>query len=123
MNNNKSNSYDWFKGNNNQNNNKINFKFIWKITRIILYLALFVFTMTGCVQSFVISTNNKIGNGVEFYTSEKNISPHVTKFQLNTEKVGDSQNPIDIYNLSIDPKKPVWINDDTRIKTSNWWIK
>lgn len=122
MNNNKKPSpYDWFKGNNNSDGKKnvITLKFIWKIARIFIYLALFVFTMTGCVQSFVMKTDNKIGDGVEFYTSEKAISPHVTKFNLSIQKVkkDDSTNSlVDIYTLRVDPKKPVWVNSDKELK-------
>jgi len=87
-----------------------------------MYLALFVFTMTGCVQIFVIKTNNAVGDGVEFYTGENEVAPHVTRFNINKETVDPStvdlvKNPnsgsnhltpaTEIYSLQVDAKTPV----------------
>ncbi|WP_027334598.1 membrane protein insertase YidC [Mycoplasmopsis felifaucium] len=58
-------------------------KKIWFWLKIVLYVMLFGFSLTGCIQSCVIKTSNYTGGGIEFYTSKDNVSPHVTTFKAN----------------------------------------
>ncbi len=79
----KSKEYDWFKGPQEEKNKNIkNLKIIWKFTKIFLMFSLFFFSMWGCVQVFVIKSDNKVGSGIEFYQSESKISPRVNKFNI-----------------------------------------
>lgn len=105
----RSKEYDWFKGTSkdNKKNPKNSAKTIWKFSKIFLMFSLFFFSMWGCVQVFVIKTNNRVGDGLEFYNSEDEISPRVTRFNIDkrgVDKVGD------IYSLNTDSTNR-WIND------------
>ena len=66
----RSSQYDWFKGTaqngGRKKTPKESAKTIWKFTKIFLYVALFVFSMTGCIHTFVIKTETNVGRGVEF---------------------------------------------------------
>nr|WP_307906887.1 hypothetical protein [Mycoplasmopsis bovis] len=53
-------------------------KKVWFWIKIVFYVLLFGIAMTGCVQSCVVKSSNYTGNGIEFYTSKENVSPHVT---------------------------------------------
>ena len=106
---NRSKEYDWFKGGSNGNNKKSpkeTMKTIWKFTRIFLMFSLFFFSMWGCVQVMVIKTDNNVGRGVEFYSSDSNVSPHVSRMNISkTTKNGD-----ELYSIGFDDKN-TWIND------------
>ncbi|MCR8612869.1 MAG: YidC/Oxa1 family membrane protein insertase [Mycoplasma sp.] len=81
------NRYKWFQQNNPNNNKKEKkanyFKISFKITRIFLFISLFVLALTGCAQSFVIRADKKSGAGIEFYDGKNDVAPHVvsTKFE------------------------------------------
>lgn len=106
---NRSKEYDWFKGKNSKENKspKETFKLIWKFTKIFLMFSLFFFSMWGCVQVFIIKTDNHVGNGVEFYNSESEVSPYVR--QIKITKTG--QSPNEIYSLEDETSKNIWLNE------------
>ena len=106
---NRSKEYDWFKngtpaGDPKQSKWKA-FKTSWKFTRIFLMFSLFFFSMYGCVQSFVIKNDTKVGLGLELYNDERDIAPHVEQFKI--EKAGKAAN--DIYTLKATGTN-VWLN-------------
>ena len=100
---NRSKEYDWFKhGKEDKKSPKSTFKTIWRFTKIFLMFSLFFFSMWGCVQVFIIKTNNQVGNGVEFYNSEDEISPKVTEFKITQDTNG-------IYSVDA-TERNVWVN-------------
>ncbi|WKX02487.1 membrane protein insertase YidC [Candidatus Mycoplasma mahonii] len=126
---NKSNNYDWFqvKGPGEKRDLKEKLKLFWKFFRMFLYLSLFVFTMTGCVQVLIVKVDTKIGRGVEFYANKDKVSPHITNFSLKNTKHKQTTLTVDdkttvvhayeTYDLRIDPKDTIWIDDKTLLKT------
>ena len=100
----RSKEYDWFKGASKDNKNpKETAKTVWKFSKIFLMFSLFFFSMWGCVQVFIIKTNNRVGDGIEFYSSEEQVAPRVTKFDV-------TKNADNIYSLSTDAENQ-WVND------------
>lgn len=113
---NRSKEYDWFKGGSGQGKKspKENLKTIWKFTRIFLMFSLFFFSMWGCVQVMVIKTDSTVGRGVEFYSSDASVSPHITQFEVHKEDEKNSANQKvgEIYTMSVTNKKEnIWLNE------------
>ncbi|OYD26847.1 YidC/Oxa1 family membrane protein insertase [Mycoplasma testudineum] len=82
----RSKNYDFFTQKPNQNpqkERKTIFRRVLFVLKIFLYIFLAGITLTGCVQSFVISTTTQSGQGVEFYGSTSNITPHTNVFVTN----------------------------------------
>lgn len=86
---NRSENYNWFKQNNNIKTPKNQMKMVWKIFKVFIYLSLFVFSMVGCVQSFVIGTSNYVGRGIELYASESEVIPNVSEIYVDKYKTKD----------------------------------
>ncbi|NQZ65611.1 MAG: membrane protein insertase YidC [Mycoplasmatales bacterium] len=105
---NRSKQYDWFKGKNDKENKtpKSRLKTIWRFTKIFLMFSLFFISMWGLVQSFVIVSNTTVGNGVEFYNSEEEIAPHVTRFSL-------TESPEGIYSFE-KSKDVIWLHHEDK---------
>lgn len=61
--------------------------------------SLFFFSMWGCVQVFIVKTDNRVGDGLEFYNDEDEIAPRVTRFNIE-KKI--TKNAGDIYSLNVD---------------------
>lgn len=105
MANQKSQHYNWFKGdssNGKKKSTKDSAKTVWKFTKVFLYFSLFFFSMWGCVQVFIVKTDTSVGRGVEIYSSQNAISPQVTSVHVTKEKDG----VVDIYQA----KDNVWVN-------------
>ena len=91
----RSKEYDWFKGPQEEKNKNIkNFKTAWKFIKIFLMFSLFFFSMWGCVQVFIIKSDNYVARGTEFYQSESNIPPRLNK--INAYKTTNN-----LYDLSV----------------------
>ena len=107
----KSEHYNWFNQNSNKPNSPKNkSKWAWakkplKITKIVIYVMLFGLSLTGCAQSFAVPSNKETGSGVEFYSSQDKIAPHVVTL---TES--------NIYKT----KTPTLVADNG---TANYWVK
>lgn len=92
--------YEWFhnRRNNskkNKNSHKNNLKKAWKIIRLIIYLTLLAFSLTGCVQQFILKTDTKTGVGYEFYDEKTHVAPHVNSLNYDvstSEYTLDSSN-------------------------------
>lgn len=119
----RSKKFDWFdKSNENKKTKKDTAKTTWKFLKIFIYITLFVFSMVGCVQSFVIKTENFNGQGFEIYRSEKDISPHVTEFtfkKIDASKLTGSSSvgsAKDLYSVSVNPKTNIYVNPEQRDK-------
>lgn len=115
--NNRPSQYDWFKGSSNKNNpnhRKDQTKTVWKFTKIFLFFSLFFFTMWGCVQTFVVKTNPKVGQGLELYSDKEQISPKVISFDVT---VDDAKK---IYNINPTAKQPnIWVSKKDDEQTFN----
>ncbi|QLI75201.1 membrane protein insertase YidC [Mycoplasmopsis bovis] len=75
----RSNNFNYFSNEDRQKEKKKSaWKKVWFWIKIVFYVLLFGIAMTGCVQSCVVKSSNYTGNGIEFYTSKENVSPHVT---------------------------------------------
>ncbi|QSF13515.1 membrane protein insertase YidC [Mycoplasma sp. Mirounga ES2805-ORL] len=85
---NRSENFNYFTGQNDPNKNKKTvIKNVWKWIKIVLYLLVFAFTLTGCVQTMVIKSSNYTGSGIEFYTDKKRVSPFVTTFKPSDKSI------------------------------------
>lgn len=105
---NRSENYNVFKNNNtNIKSPKNQMKTVLKIFKIFIYLSLFVFSMVGCVQSFVVGTSNYIGRGIELYANEGEVIPNVT--EIHVDKVTPSSLKLVDNNYTTDDK-----TDDVR---------
>lgn len=88
----RSDKYDFFKGTiNNKNYKKTpkeNFKFAFKITKIVFYIFLLGLSLTGCIQSIAIKSSSTTGSGIEFYRNKNDIAPFVSTYKIvnNLEK-------------------------------------
>ena len=101
--NNRSKEYDWFKGQKDPKNHRQNiFKTIWKFTKIFLMFSLVFFSLWGCAQVFTIKTQNHVGDGVEFYETEDDISPYVKKYKADKDVKNN-------YFLKLEDKN-IWLN-------------
>ena len=83
----RSNKYNVFTSNNSEDgkakkHKQLNLKNFWKFTKIFAYFLILVFSLTGCVQSFIIKTDNYVGKGFEIYGSGEKITPHMTTLSL-----------------------------------------
>ncbi|UUM25591.1 membrane protein insertase YidC [Mycoplasmopsis agalactiae] len=77
----RSSNFNYFSNEDRQKEKKKSaWKKVWFWIKIVFYVLLFGIAMTGCVQSCVVKSSNYTGNGIEFYTSKENVSPHVTTF-------------------------------------------
>lgn len=88
----RSSNFDYFKpsqGSKKQKNKKEAWKKAWLVIKIILYVLLFAFTLTGCVQSIAVKSSSFSGAGTEFYSSQEKISPVVATFKQGTKKKDD----------------------------------
>ncbi|WP_051619091.1 membrane protein insertase YidC [[Mycoplasma] collis] len=94
----KKNSYGFFRGNFEENDNKSLLKTIWKAIKIIIYTMIFGISLTGCIQSFVIKSSNQTGSGVEFYSSKTSVSPNVLAFYEENNEIKVRKNN-DNYHL------------------------
>lgn len=75
------------RGSFNSRSTKEKAKFIWKITRIFIYLFLAALALTGCIQSMVLRSSSTVGSGIEFYNGKNNVAPYVNNFKINKSKV------------------------------------
>ncbi|VEU75634.1 Oxa1Ec [Mycoplasmopsis maculosa] len=90
----RSENFNYFSDKDRQKNKKASvFKRVWFWIKIVIYVLIFGFTLTGCIQSFVISSSNYTGNGIEFYTSHNRVSPHVTTFKQQNDFSNESVEP------------------------------
>lgn len=107
---NRSKNFDFFTEQNKPNARKKQiWKKIWFWIKIVLYLLVFAFSMTGCIQSFVLKSSNYTGSGMEFYQSKKEVSPKVVTFK-GIDKDGKTTNdPLKITKYVIDPYANVFI--------------
>ena len=98
------NRYDWFRyGTQGEKKGaKHTLKTVWKFSKIFLYLSVFIFSLWGCVQSYTIKSDPRIGAGYEMYLSEDLISPHTTELVFDNTK---DHERIYISN------KVVWLSD------------
>ncbi|RMA79009.1 YidC/Oxa1 family membrane protein insertase [Metamycoplasma subdolum] len=55
----------------------------WKWIKIIIVVLFIAIGLVGCVQSFTIKTNNKVGQGSEYYATAKRLSPNVQTLRYN----------------------------------------
>ncbi|WP_434336920.1 membrane protein insertase YidC [Mesomycoplasma conjunctivae] len=76
-------AYEFFNPKPNKDKKKINFtwKGFWKVIKIFLYTMIFSFTLTGCIQSFVVKSSSNVGEGTEFYQNDKTVIPNYTIFK------------------------------------------
>lgn len=116
----RSKQFDWFKNDSQMRKpKKETAKTVWKFLKIFIYLSLFVFSMIGCVQSFMIKTTNYTGRGFELYHSEAAISPHVTELKfakkqisLNNATNGNASDKlIDVYGVEINIDSNIYVSD------------
>ena len=87
-NNNRPGQYDWFKTGTEKSKGstpKGSAKTIWKFVKIFLFISLFGFTMTGCVQSFVFKSDTNIGRSVEIFANSDEVAPHTTTINVNSK--------------------------------------
>ena len=110
-------SYDWFRNNSNVGDSKnpksiLTRKNIWRFFKIFIFLFLFSCTATGCVQTMVIRNDSQVGNGVELYSSEQKIAPHVTTFEINEIESDSNKN---LYVLEKNSKN-LLIKDEKELK-------
>lgn len=107
-----------FFDNNPKNSNlgkKINWKNIRRIIKLIIYFLIFGITLTGCIQSFVVKTSFNVGEGVEFYQNDSEVTPNYTI--LSTETKGKSYEvvPINKSNNFLISADKVKSNNDQNI--------
>ncbi|UUM19867.1 MULTISPECIES: membrane protein insertase YidC [unclassified Mycoplasma] len=57
----------------------------WKWLKIITVIIVLGFTLTGCIQSFVIKQSTNVGAGLEFTSSKDKIGPKVTVLEEQKE--------------------------------------
>ncbi len=110
-------NYDWFRNGSSatkkSNSPKDSFKKIFKVLKILMYISLAALSLTGCVQSFVISTGNYSGQGMELYESKANIAPHVVTYQY------DETNS----SIVLDSKANYWLHDKEDLKRTHDFVK
>ena len=105
----RSQKYDWFKGNQNKDKKKDvkqGLKTTWKFTKIFLIFVVLFISLWGCVQGFTLKQSSFVGKGTEFYLSESEIPPHITEFQEKTESTTAAT---DIYSV-VKTDTNVWLN-------------
>lgn len=133
MANQKSQHYNWFKGdssNGKKKSSKDSAKTVWKFTKVFLYFSLFFFSMWGCVQVFIVKTDTSVGRGVEIYSSQNAISPQVASAHLNGKhvnavtntKTGTTTPAYDVYSVDLKSDN-IWVNSKEDGKTYEDVIK
>ncbi len=76
--NHRSSNYDWFNGSGPKAKTpKEKAQKVWKIIRSLIYVSLASLSLTGCIQTFIIKTDNLTGQGMEVYSKKENVAPHV----------------------------------------------
>ncbi len=117
----RSKKFDWFKNSNQvKKSKKDSAKTVWKFVKIFLYISIFVFSLIGCVQSFVIKTSDFSGQGFEIYSSERIISPHVTKFLFEKNNADEFKGNLaigsakTIYTLKIEKNNNIFIHESEK---------
>ncbi|MEE3928272.1 membrane protein insertase YidC [Mycoplasmopsis ciconiae] len=115
-NNNRSHKFDYFtKGFDPKEQKKERLKKIWQSIKIFLYVVVFGLTLTGCVQSFVVTTSSHVGNGLELYLDKEAIAPKVNVFDEKTETIKadqQSDEKIDLSTYELNPEKNIYIGND-----------
>lgn len=107
-------SYDVFKSPENQNKRKApkwSWKLVWKWLKAFLYVFAFGITLTGCIQSFAISSDTTVSSTVEFFNNKDSIAPRTVT--LVSKAVGDkNNNEINGITLSQDTTTQLNGNDE-----------
>ncbi|WP_027120518.1 membrane protein insertase YidC [Mycoplasmopsis lipofaciens] len=107
---NRSDNFDYFQKGSPQQKRKSLFKKIWYWFKLVIYILLFGLALTGCVQTFVIKNSSYTGNGTEFYTSKKRISPSVATFKKDKSETSKSD---EFYNVEELPEANYHLNYET----------
>lgn len=103
MENYRSDHFNYFSNQNNEEKQKENRKKkIWFWIKIILYVLLFGITLTGCVQSCVIKSSNYTGSGVELYTKKEKVVPHVLTFKAENNLTEEDEKILERNSIKSD---------------------
>ncbi|MHA3839053.1 membrane protein insertase YidC [Mycoplasma sp. HF14] len=82
------NNFQYFTNSNDpKQKRKEGWKKFLKWFKIIFYVFVFGLTITGCVQAFALKNSYNVGNGIEFYRSQKDIAPRVNTLKEKEQKV------------------------------------
>lgn len=111
----RSQKYDWFKGPQSANPKdqwKKRGKIFWRFTKIFAVFSVLFLTLWGCGQTFGIKSDSHVGRAVEIYRSEKDIAPHITKFNATTKSFTNASSPTIIYSMTFDQNSNIWLEKE-----------
>lgn len=111
-------SYDVFKSPENQNKKRKtpqwSWKLVWKWFKAFLYVFAFGITLTGCIQSFAISSDTTVSSTVEFFNNKESIAPRTVT--LVPKSVNNTDKELNGIVLSQDTTTQLNGNDDEQRK-------
>lgn len=114
----RSQKYDWFKGPQSANPKdqwKKRGKIFWRFTKIFSVFSVLFLTLWGCGQTFGIKSDSHVGRAVEIYQSEKDIAPHITKFNIVADRFnipGAVNSTPTIYSATYDQNSNIWLEKE-----------